>query len=710
MTTTETKPHHGPVSTVGTSVERLEGSAKVTGAARYSFEVPADGVLYAWLVTSTIASGRITRVDTTAALADPEVVAILDHTSAPRLQEVGDTELEILQSSEVRFHGQVVAVVVANSPEAAREGAAQVVLEYDRYPHSVVLDPDSPDVYVPPIVNGGEATESEFGELDKELAESAVVLDAVYTTPPHHTAPIEPHAALAQWDGENLLLYNSDQGPYTTSAILAPLLGIPQERVRVVAEHIGGGFGSKFVPRALPVAVALAAKVLQRPVKGVLTRQQMFALNGHRSETRQRVRLGADADGRLRAIEHTSLQHTSRTMEFVENTTTSSRMVYRANAIRTSHTVGRLDIPTPSFMRTPGHVPGMFGLETAIDELAVETGLDPVELRRRNEPEVDLHTGLAFSSRGLQECLRVGAERFGWAGRDPQPGNRRDGRWLIGTGVAVSTHPDYTFPATATVRVDRDGRIGVRVAGADIGTGARTALTQLAAEEFGVPLSHVEVRIGDSSFGPAPAAGGSMGTSSWSWPMLAAAREIRGRIEASGGVVPEEGIEFTADSTDDLARRAALARHTFGAQFAEVRVDADTGEVRVDRLHATFAAGRIINARTARSQFLGGMIMGLGMALTEIGELDLQFGDFANHDFGNYHIAANADVRDLQAHWIDEVDDQLNPAGVKGIGELGIVGAAAAIGNAIHHATGVRLRSVPFRIEDVRSGLRAGSR
>lgn len=706
MTTLQSRPTSGHESTIGASVERVEGRSKVTGAARYTFEVPSDGIRYGWLVTSTVAAGRITAIDATTTLADPEVVAVVDHTSAPRLNEVGDTELEVLQSDAVRFHGQVIAVVVAKTPEAAREGAAQLRVTYERRSHTVVLDPDGPDVYTPELVNGlNEPANTEHGELDKELAESAVVVDSAYTTPPEHTAPMEPHAAIARWEGEDLLLYNSDQGPFTTSRILAPLFGMPPERLRVVAEHIGGGFGSKFVPRAVPVAAALAAKAVGAPVKAALTRQQMFALTGHRSETIQRIRLGADLDGRIRAIEHTSVQHTSRTVEFVENTATSTRMMYRSDALRTAHTVGRLDIPTPGFMRTPGHTPGMFALETAMDELAVALEIDPIELRRRNEPELDPDTGLDFSSRGLLDCLRVGAERFGWAGRDPRPGVRRQGRWLIGTGVASATHPDYTFPATATVRIEEDGRIQVWVAGADLGTGARTALTQLTAEAFDVPLSRVEVHIGDSAFGTAPPAGGSAGTSSWSWPVIKAARELRGRLAALDGVIPPGGMEITTDSTEDLEKRNAVSRHTFGAQFAEVWVDAHTGEVRVERLHATFAAGRIINARTARSQFLGAMVMGLGMALTEVGELDLEFGDFANHDLGSYHIASNADVRDLQAHWIDEVDDQLNPAGVKGIGELGIVGTAAAIGNAIHHATGVRLRSLPFRIEDVRTAL-----
>ncbi|TWG07586.1 xanthine dehydrogenase family protein molybdopterin-binding subunit [Saccharopolyspora dendranthemae] len=707
-TPTDVRRRSDTASTVGTSVERVDGLSKVTGEARYSYEIPSKGVRYGWIVGSTIASGRITAIDDSATLADPEVLAVIDHRSAPRLRAVGDTELEILQSDAVRFHGQVIAIVVATSPEAAREGAEQLQVSYEQRPHSVVLDPDGPTVYTPEWVNGlNERAVTEFGEIDKELSEAAVSIDSAYTTPPHHTSPMEPHATMARWDGDDLLLHNSDQAPYVTTTILAPLLGLAPEHIRVVTEHIGGGFGSKFTPRAVPVAATLAAKVVGAPVKIALTRQQMFSLACHRTETQQRVQLGADIDGRLRALVHTASQYTSQSFEFVENTATSSRMLYSAVARRTHHTVGRLDVPTPGPVRTPGHAVGLFALETAMDELALALELDPVELRLRNIPERDPDTGEAWSSHGLAECLRLGARTFGWGDRDPRIGTRRRGRWLLGTGMASSTHPDYTFPAVATVRVEEDGSVVAKVAGADIGTGARTALTQLTAEEFGLPLSQVTVLLGDSTYGEAPPAGGSAGTSSWTWPIITAARELTAQLDRAHGVVPRGGLEVTANSADALAKRTTLSRHTFGAQFAEVAVDIDSGEVRVERLHGTFAAGRIINTRTTRSQFMGGMIMGVGMALHEAGHLDPEFGDFVNHDLASYHVPAHADVRDVWADWIDEVDEGLNPAGVKGVGEVGITGTAAAIGNAVHHATGVRLRNLPFTIEGVRAGLTA---
>jgi xanthine dehydrogenase YagR molybdenum-binding subunit len=349
----------------------------------------------------------------------------------------------------------------------------------------------------------------------------------------------------------------------------------------------------------------------------------------------------------------------------------------------------------------------MFALESAIDELAGELGIDPIELRIRNEPELDPGTGKPFSSRGLVACLREGAERFGWERRDPAPGVRREGRWLVGTGVAASHHPDYTMPSTATARAEPDGTYRVRIGAVDLGTGARTALTQVAADALGVPQERVRLEIGRASLGMAAFAGGSMGTSSWGWAVHKACRARVEEVRGHAGAVPDGGLEVVADTTEDVQARADLSRHTFGAQFAQVRVDGDTGEIRVDRMLGVFAAGRILSPTTARSQFLGAMTMGLSMALLEVGEVDPAFGDFANHDFAGYHIAASADVPKIEVHWLDERDDRLNPVGGKGIGELGIVGSAAAIANAFHHATGVRVRDLPIRIERSREALRA---
>ncbi|MDX3232214.1 xanthine dehydrogenase family protein molybdopterin-binding subunit [Streptomyces sp. ME19-01-6] len=694
--------------TIGAPLTRADGPQKVTGAARYAYEFPIPDITYVWPVQSTIARGRVTEVDPSAALALPGVLAVLDSGNAPRLNadaEVG-ADLFVLQSPEVAYHGQIVAAVVATSLESAREAAAAVALSYAPEPHDVVLRADHEAVYVPERVTDGSPGFVERGDVERALAAAAVRTDATYTTPVEHVSPMEPHATIAAWEEDRLTLHEASQGPHMAAQVMAGLFGLDPGEVEVVAEHIGGGFGAKGIPRSPAVLAALAARVVRRPVKIALTRQQMFALVPHRAPTIQRIRLGAERDGRLTAIDHQSVQPRSRIVEFADQTTSSTRMMYAAPDVRTTVKLAPLDIMTPAWFRAPGHTPGMFALESAVDELATELGMDPVELRIRNEPELDPDTGKAFSSRGLVACLREGAARFGWERRDPAPGVRREGRWLVGTGMAASHHPDYTRPSTATARAEPDGSFVVRIGAVDIGTGARTALAQVAADALGVPLTRLRLEIGRASLGMAPFAGGSMGTSSWGWAVHKACRALLEEVRGYAGVVPDGGLEVVADTTEDVQTRAELSRHTFGAQFAQVRVDGDTGEIRVDRMLGVFAAGRILNPTTARSQFLGAMTMGLSMALLEVGEVDPVFGDFANHDFAGYHIAANADVPKLEAHWLDERDDRLNPVGAKGIGELGIVGSAAAIANAFHHATGVRVRDLPIRIERSREALR----
>jgi xanthine dehydrogenase YagR molybdenum-binding subunit len=458
--------------------------------------------------------------------------------------------------------------------------------------------------------------------------------------------------------------------------------------VRVISHHVGGGFGSKGTPRPNIVLAALAARLVGRPAQFAVRRQQMFHLTGYRTPTIQRLRLGADADGRLTAIVHEAAVQTSQLREFVEQVVTPTRTMYAAPNRRTTHRVVALNVPTPSWMRAPGECPGMYGLESAMDELAYAIGIDPIELRVRNEPERDPEQDTEWSSRNLVACLREGARRFGWEARDPRPRSRREGRWLVGLGVAASTYPAYRSPAQASVRREGD-RFDVRIAAADIGTGARTVLAQIAADALGVPVDRVRMEIGDSALPRAGVAGGSMGTASWGTAVVRACERL---LETGGD-------EAHADTTDEVKAQAPRARHGFGAQFVEAWVDPATGEVRVERMLGVFAVGRIINAKTARSQFIGGMTMGIGMALMEESIMDERFGDFVNHDLADYHVPVSADVRSIDAVWLDERDDDLNPMGSKGIGEIGIVGAAAAVANAVHHATGIRVRDLPIRLD-----------
>jgi xanthine dehydrogenase YagR molybdenum-binding subunit len=683
---------------MGTPLERRDGLLKVTGTAPYAYEHPLDDAVYLHPVQSSVARGRITAIDTAETEALDGVVAVLTPGNAPRMASTEDREFAVLQSDEVAYRGQIVAAVVAETPETARQAADLVAVTYDEWPHDAELRADRPDLYTPAVLNAGFPTDTSEGDPEAALASAAVTVDRTYTTPREHHNPLEPHATVALWAEDTLTLYESTQGPSYTQQEIAGPLGLPPERVRVVAPYVGGGFGSKTV-HANTVLAALAAQVVPgRPVKFALTRQQMFFLVGYRTPTIQRVRLGADPDGRLTAITHDVIEQTSRIKEFAENTAVPTRSMYAAPNRRTTHRLAALDVPVPTVMRAPGECPGMFALESAMDELALACGLDPVELRIRNEPDIDPESGLPFSSRNLVGCLREGARRFGWARRDPTPGLRRENGWLVGTGVAASTFPALllAFPrSSATIRYLGDGRYRVEIAAADIGTGAWTVLAQIAADALGVPVDAVDLRIGDTALPPGSVAGGSSGTASWGTALVAAAGVFREKF----GPRPDDGDEADAAMPDnpDAGR---FAMHAYGAQFAEVRVHADTGEIRVPRLLGVFAAGRIINPRTARSQFIGGMTMGLSMALHEHSLLDPRFGHVVNHDFAGYHIAANADVGSVDAIWLDEDDPHVNPLGAKGIGEIGIVGTAAAIANAAHHATGTRIRDLPLTADD----------
>ncbi|OQO92059.1 xanthine dehydrogenase [Saccharomonospora piscinae] len=684
---------------LGTDHERVDGWAKVTGTAPYAAERRVPARAHLRCVQTTIARGRVTEIDARAATALDGVLTVLTPFNAPRLRSGHDAELEVLQSDEVWYRGQPVAAVVAETPEVAGQAADLVRVGYAPRQHDVTLSAGREDLYRPEVVNPAHATDTLTGDPDGVFADAARAVEAGYTTAMNHNNPMEPHTTVALWDEATLTLYDSTQGVHPLRDTVCAMTGLAHDRVRVVAPYVGGGFGSKGTahPHVL-LAVLAAWRVPGRAVTFALTRRQMFAFVGYRTPTIQRMRLAADIGGRLAGLSNDVVELTARYKEFAEQTGLPARTMYAAPHRRTTHRLAALDLPVPSWMRAPGECPGMFAPEVAMDELAEACGLDPVELRLRNEPETDPETGKPYSSRNVVACLLEGARRFGWRDRPPVARSTRDGDWWVGTGVACSTYPVLATPgaSSATVRHRGHGRYEVSIGAADLGTGSWTVLTQIAADALDVPDAHIELRLGDTDLPEASVAGGSSGTTNWGSAVVAAARGFR----AAHGDDPRAGDEFTAGTPDD-GLRDEFARYAFGAQFAEARVDVVTGEIRVPRLLGVFAVGRVLNPRTARSQLVGGMTMGLSMALHEQSVLDERLGFVVNHDLAEYHIATCADVPSVEAHWITEHDPYLNPMGSKGLGEIGIVGTAAAIANAVHHATGVRVRDLPITNDTV---------
>lgn len=675
-------------SAIGSEPVRLDGPDKVRGRAPYAYEHPVADPLFLYPVQAEIARGRATALDTSAAEAADGVVHVITPQNAPPLQSTEDGELAILRSTAIGFRGQYLGAVIATTPEQARFAADLIEVRYEQEDHEVELREDNPAARKPESGGGDIAV----GDFDAALADADIIVDARYSTPIEHNNPMEPHTTIARWDGSALTLWTSTQGVHPTRSTLAPILGLEPEQIRIISPHVGGGFGSKGVPHADMMLTALAARAVPgRAVKYAVTRQQMFSITGYRAPTLQHVRLGARVDGTITAFAFDAISMSSHTKEFPEEATKPARMMYAGANRRLTQRVVPLDVPVPSWMRAPGEAPGMVGLEIAMDELAVASGIDPIELRVRNEPESDPDTGLPFNQRRLVDCLRDGATRFGWADRSPEPRSRNENGWLIGMGVASSTYPAGRQPGSVA-RIRRTSA-GYRVAigAADLGTGTWTALTQVAADSLHIPIEQVELQIGDTDLPNATVAGGSTGLASWGAAVLAAAEAFR----SEHGADPTVGAEAQGEATANPAAEK-LAMHSFGAQFAQVRIHEATGEIRMDRMLGVFSAGRIVNPRTARSQFIGGMTMGVGMALHEKGELDPRFGHVVNHDLAEYHIPVNADIPEIEVAWLDEDDPQAGPLGARGIGEIGIVGAAAALANAAYHATGVRVRNLPL--------------
>lgn len=734
---------------IGLPIDRVDGPLKVAGRATYAYEqtlgvTPA----YGYIRGAAIARGRIDSIDTTAAERAPGVLFVMTHRNAPAQTAFGPSVTPsvpeaftrarpMLANDRVRYYDEPVALVVAETFEAARAAADLIEVRYARESGVFDLHAHLDDAYAPIRTNAGFETDSAVGDFMGAFSRAAVKVDATYRTPYEHHNPMEPHATLAVWSGDEVTIHTSAQTLANYRAGLANTLGIPPERVRVVSPFIGGGFGAKLIVHADTVLAALAARTLARPVKIALTRQQMFANAGYRAEMIQQVRLGADRDGRLTALGHDVHSATSRFEEFCEQTAVFARSLYAAPNRLTRHRLVGVDLNRGEWMRSPGEAPGMLAFECAMDELAERLGLDPIELRIRNEPREDPERGVPFSTRNLVDCMREGARLFGWERRNPQPGRIREGRQLIGYGMAAAIRPNYIGATTARVTIDADGQVTAQLDMTDIGTGTYTILTQIAAESLGVPLSAVTVELGDSRFPRTSGSGGSWGAASTGSAVHRACAALKTRLleaarsnersplygmdlaEASfvGGevlvgersenladlirrIAPEGiGAEGTVASARETESYAAYSQHSYGAHFVEVAVDCDTGEIRMRRMLAVIGAGHILNAKTARSQILGGMTWGIGAALMEESVLDSRHGHFVNHDLAEYHVPINGDVQDMEVIFLEEHDDKANPLGAKGLGELGVCGAGAAIANAVYNATGVRVREFPVTLD-----------
>jgi xanthine dehydrogenase YagR molybdenum-binding subunit len=609
-----------------------------------------------------------------------------------------DRALQLLQDDRIFYGNQPIALAVATTFESATEAADSIVVHYEAQKPSVTLDSGRTTAYVPAKMGGaGDPAESLRGTPEAALASAPVRVNETDSTPFQTHSPLEPHATIAVWDGpQKLTLYDSSQGIFGDRKRVAALLGLQPEDVRVISLFVGGGFGSKGPTWSHSVLCAMAARHVGRPVKLVLRRQQMFGPVGCRSETRQKIQAGASRDGRLAALANETLSHTSTMDEFTEPATLPTRMLYSTSNVRTSQKLIRSDIGTPSYTRAPGEAPGTFALETGLDELAYALKLDPLELRLKNYADRDEDKELPWSTKSLRECYRQGADRFGWARRKAEPRSMRDGHVLIGWGMATSVYPARRSPASARARMYPDGRVLVEAGSQELGGGTYTIMTQIAADALGVPVSRVTFRLGDTRYPETPVSGGSQTAATTGSAVHQAATALKTKLaslgSAWGGQPWIEAEASTAENPD--AKKFSM--YSFGAQFAEVRVDADLGEVRVARMTGVFGAGTILNALTARSQFIGGMVWGVSFALLEHTTYDERLGRIVNNNLAEYHVPTNADIGEIDVTWIEENDLHVSAVGAKGIGEIGITGAAAAIANAVYHATGKRVRDLPI--------------
>ncbi len=729
-----------PQSNMGKPEPRLDGRLKVTGEARYGSDFAVSNPAYAFLVTSPIAKGRIESMDLRAAKAVPGVLEIFNYENTGELKDIkyakgGGGPTSSIQGFGplIQYGGQIVAMVVADTFEAAREAAHMVRVNYTSEPPSATFDSRG--------VSESAANEGlpQAGDAEQAYVAADVRLEAQYETPTQHHNSIELFTTTCVWHDNQLTIYEPSQFVYGLKANAAKKMGVDIADVRAISPFVGGAFGSKaqFSPRT--GLVALAAKRLNRPVKLVTTRDQGFTIQTYRAETRHRIRIGAERDGKITSFIHEGWEVTSRPDPYSVSGVEDSARLYGFGTVKTGVTLVHADRNTPGFMRSPPVVPYIYALESAVDELAAKLDMDPVQLRRINDSSVDA-MGKQWSSRSLMKCYDQAAERFGWANRSAQPGSMRDGDWLIGWGCASAVYPTHVGAAAVRIRLVANGTANVQIAAHDLGTGAYTVIGQMAAESLGIPLASVTVELGDSELPPAPVAGGSNTTASACSAVMKACEAIRAKLMRSpaddttvgsaagadrnklnledrfktlGVGAIEEYAEYLPpgakpDSMKNLyagtpflggGSKGEKLMYATGAEFVEVRVHASTREIRVPRVVGAFAAGRLMNTRTARSQYMGAMIWGISSALHEAAEIDPRTARYVNDNLADYLIPVNADIRDIDVILVPEEDPLVNPVGVKGIGELGNVGTAAAVANAVYHATGVRVRKLPIRLE-----------
>ena len=741
---TQTPAHVRHGSNIGQPLTRRDGILKVTGSARYAADNHPLGMLYAVLAVSSIARGRVTFLDVDAAKAHPRVVEVMTPANKPKLAQDPDEKsnpfmfrLDLLQNDRVRYANQPIAVVIAETLEAATEGAALLSPRYDTDPARVGLD--ATEVFVPEAVGPGHPPMAHRGDIKAGLAAASKRIEASYETAPQYHNAMEPHAIVAAWDGDTLSVDTPSQGLAMARGRLAGLFGIAPEKIHIRSPFLGGGFGSKGMISGPQVLGVMAARMVRRPVKLVLRREQMFGPVGHRASTRQTFRVGADSDGKLTALDHRTKTTSSTFDDFFEPASDASHTLYASRAISTSHEAVRIDTGTPLFMRAPGEATGSIALESAIDEMAQACGMDPLAFRLANYAEVEPISGKPFSSKALRECYAQGAEHFGWRRRKLAPRQMRDrDGLLVGWGVGTATFPALMFQGNAKAVLRQDGSGIMEIGAHDMGQGAWTALAQIAADSLGLDIDQVEFRSGTSDLPDAGIAGGSAHTATAGMAIYNAGADVIARLAdlatsdnrsplfgaGNAGVIARGGrlfrrddesrsegyadiltraelaaIEGQGSGATDQAAQLSYAMHAHGAVFAEVKVDPDLGQMRVTRVVGAFAAGRIINPRMVRSQLCGGMIWGVSFALHEHAVMDLRSGRPMNPNLAEYHIPVNADVPSIEALLVDEHDPHVNALGIKGVGEIGITGTAGAVANAVWHATGCRVRKFPITLD-----------